>query len=61
MKVNISEGWKPEIKSSQLLQNFHLPNFFFHEAMAYAILRHKGVPLGKADWLDRTSIMEAVV
>ncbi|KAK9778877.1 hypothetical protein SCAR479_04113 [Seiridium cardinale] len=37
------------------LQNFMLnqalPNFFFHNSMAYAILRAKGVPLGKKDWL----------
>lgn len=28
-----------------------LPNFFFHVTTAYDILRHKGVPLGKADFL----------
>jgi hypothetical protein len=28
-----------------------LPNFYFHAATAYAILRHNGVPLGKSDWL----------
>lgn len=33
-----------------LLQS-NLPNFFFHVTVAYAILRHKGVPLGKADYL----------
>ena len=27
------------------------PNFFFHMAHAYAILRHNGVPLGKRDYL----------
>ena len=27
-----------------------LPNFFFHLATAYNILRHNGVPLGKADF-----------
>lgn len=27
------------------------PNFFFHVAHAYAILRHNGVPLGKRDYL----------
>jgi hypothetical protein len=30
---------------------FAVPNFFFHIAMAYAILRHKGVGLGKLDYL----------
>ncbi|MCX5497395.1 DUF1993 domain-containing protein [Kaistia dalseonensis] len=28
-----------------------LPNFFFHVTTAYAILRQKGVPIGKADYL----------
>jgi hypothetical protein len=33
------------------LQRFALPNFFFHATTAYALLRHAGVPLGKADFL----------
>ena len=28
-----------------------IPNFFFHATMAYAILRHNGVELGKRDYL----------
>lgn len=28
-----------------------VPNFFFHATMAYAILRHNGVPLGKMDYI----------
>ena len=28
-----------------------IPNFYFHIAMAYAILRHNGVDLGKNDYL----------
>jgi hypothetical protein len=31
--------------------DFALPNFFFHVTTAYAILRHKGVPVGKMDFL----------
>lgn len=30
---------------------FALPNFFFHVATAYDILRHAGVPIGKRDYL----------
>jgi hypothetical protein len=30
---------------------FALPNFFFHVTTAYALLRSKGVPLGKIDYL----------
>jgi hypothetical protein len=31
--------------------SFSLPNFHFHAATAYALLRMKGAPLGKADFL----------
>ncbi|WP_029043308.1 MULTISPECIES: DUF1993 domain-containing protein [Cupriavidus] len=33
------------------LLGFALPNFFFHVTTAYDILRHKGVPIGKRDYL----------
>lgn len=33
------------------LARFGLPNFYFHLATAYNILRHNGVPLGKRDFL----------
>ncbi|AYD03234.1 DUF1993 domain-containing protein [Neorhizobium sp. NCHU2750] len=33
---------------------FALPNFYFHVTTAYAILRHKGVPIGKMDYLGRS-------
>ena len=34
-----------------LVTDFTLPNFFFHVTTAYALLRIKGVPLGKMDYL----------
>ncbi|EAW12384.1 DUF1993 domain-containing protein [Aspergillus clavatus NRRL 1] len=33
------------------VNRFGLPNFFFHLNIAYAILRQKGVPIGKMDYL----------
>lgn len=33
------------------LLSFSLPNFYFHATTAYAILRHRGVKLGKGDYL----------
>ena len=32
-----------------------LPNFYFHVSTAYAILRHNGVDIGKADYLGELS------
>ena len=39
------------IKGEPYLKHFVLPNFFFHVTTAYALLRHNGVELGKADYL----------
>jgi hypothetical protein len=39
------------LKGAQFLLGFGLPNFYFHTATAYDILRHAGVELGKRDFL----------
>jgi hypothetical protein len=36
------------------LLGYALPNLYFHMSMAYAILRHNGVDLGKRDFLGQT-------
>jgi uncharacterized protein len=36
--------------SESFILSFSLPNFHFHAAMAYAILRTNGVPIGKRDY-----------
>lgn len=38
------------------LIEYALPNFFFHVNMAYAIIRSRGVPLGKADYLGALTL-----
>jgi hypothetical protein len=59
-KIDGSEQKKIEFKAGSrelkftgvdYLLGFVLPNFYFHVTAAYAILRHKGVPLGKMDYL----------
>lgn len=39
------------------LTSFALPNFYFHLTTAYAILRHKGVELGKRDFLGQLALV----
>ena len=39
------------MQSEAFLKHWMLPNLFFHVTMAYAILRHNGVDLGKRDYL----------
>jgi uncharacterized protein len=38
-------------QGAYFLRHWSLPNFFFHCSMAYALLRHNGVALGKPDFL----------
>lgn len=39
------------MKGEAYLKHFATPNFYFHVTTAYALLRHYGVELGKADFL----------
>lgn len=40
-----------EFKGLAFLQNWAIPNFFFHYVTAYNLLRHNGVDIGKRDFL----------
>jgi hypothetical protein len=40
------------------LSSFAMPQFFFHVTTAYDLLRHKGVPIGKRDFLGRIQLLK---
>jgi uncharacterized protein len=44
---------KIRFTTEDFVLSFSLPNFHFHATTAYDILRSKGVPLGKRDYLGR--------
>ena len=44
-------GGEVHFTGQSYLLSFALPNFFFHVSMAYAILRHHGLEIGKVDFL----------
>jgi hypothetical protein len=44
-------GMKMPFTATGFLFSFSLPNFYFHSATAYDILRSKGAPLGKRDFM----------
>jgi len=59
-EVNALEGgdmtfqirdFKLPFTAESFLMSFSLPNFYFHATTAYDILRSKGVPLGKRDFM----------
>jgi len=45
------DGATRTMKGEAYLKHWALPNVFFHVTTAYALLRHAGVDLGKADYL----------
>jgi hypothetical protein len=51
-EVSVSIAGQPvTFKGQPYLIQFVLPNFYFHTSVAYAILRHNGVELGKRDFV----------
>jgi uncharacterized protein len=49
------DGAPKDFRGEDYLLMFGYQNFFFHVTTAYDILRHKGVEIGKADFLGRYS------
>ncbi len=47
------------MEGEDYLMEMALPNFYFHVAMAYAILRHNGVDLGKRDYIGSLRLKDA--
>lgn len=44
-------GRRIEFNGADYLRTWALPNFYFHVATAYGLLRSNGVPVGKRDYL----------
>jgi uncharacterized protein len=49
-------GRKIPFTVENFILSFSLPNFYFHAATAYDILRTKGVPLGQRHYLGQLRI-----
>jgi uncharacterized protein len=51
-RVVSSPRWEGKVMSgADYLREHGIPNFYFHLSHSYALLRHNGVSLGKADFL----------
>jgi hypothetical protein len=44
------------VLGADYVSQLQLPNFYFHATLAYEILRHNGVPLGKTDFIGQMSV-----
>jgi uncharacterized protein len=49
---------KGRMKGDDYLAQYLLPNFYFHLTVAYAILRHNGVEIGKRDFLGAVPLTQ---
>lgn len=50
-RVGLGPGRYCDLPAHQYVADYVLPNLYFHVTTAYAILRHLGAPLGKADYM----------
>jgi hypothetical protein len=51
-EINLRIGGQPmQFKGLDYLNHFVLPNFYFHSATAYGIMRHSGLDIGKRDFI----------
>jgi uncharacterized protein len=58
----VSMSWSPTGKvlgGEDYLLQMIIPNVFFHVTMAYAVLRHNGVDVGKMDFLGPVNWIDA--
>ncbi|KAL6406101.1 helix-turn-helix- domain containing protein type [Ilyonectria robusta] len=51
VELSLGSAGTRQFTGKEYILTYVLPNFFFHLQTAYAILRMKGVPLGKGDFL----------
>ena len=50
-RLDLTEAQYLELTGIEYIEEFLIPNFYFHLVTVYNIMRLKGVPLGKADYL----------
>jgi uncharacterized protein len=53
LTIRVSRDQEKTMPGEQYYNRIVLPNFYFHLATAYNILRHNGVEVGKGDFLGR--------
>lgn len=51
VELRISDGTVFDLTLDEFVRSWAIPQFYFHLNIAYAILRHNGVAVGKADYV----------
>lgn len=50
-RIGLGPGRYTALPARQYINDFLMPNLYFHISMAYAILRNLGAPIGKTDYM----------
>jgi uncharacterized protein len=50
-RIDLGQSLYAELSGSAYVNDFLIPNFYFHMVTAYDILRMAGVPIGKRDYM----------
>jgi hypothetical protein len=50
-RIGLGPGRHCELPARQYVSEYLMPNLYFHITIAYAILRARGVPVGKLDFM----------
>lgn len=58
--LTLPNGVRFVMTAEEDIRDWFLPNFYFHVAMAYALLRHAGVEIGKMDFIPHMARHRAV-
>ena len=51
VELTLPNGVRFSMTAEEDIRDWILPNFYFHVTMAYALLRHAGVVMGKMDFI----------
>ena len=51
ISFELPNGMVFDMTAFEYVRDWAMPQFYFHRVAAYAVMRHMGVPLGKADYV----------
>lgn len=57
-RIVAPKGWAGAFLGKDYFYQHAVPNFYFHMVTAYAILRHKGVRIGKMDYIGHLPFLK---
>lgn len=49
--MTLPNGMRFVMSTREYIRDWMMPNFYFHTTMAYALMRHNGLELGKSDFV----------